>query len=201
MMIDRYMFVGEMPVVQFAGRMPALQKAGETPALHGRMAAVRLSFDVADGDEAGDAFGESGAFGGEDDLVDVFVGGACFFGEAGETDTSDVDAAGFHVLFEFLAAEGLFGFFAGHGSSGAVGGGVECLIAGGQAGEEVRAGFHGAADDDGLPGFLVDFGQIGVAGAESAGGAFAVDQEAAGLAVDVVFFDFGGVVADVVDLL
>ena len=63
-----------------------------------------LSLDIANGYEAGDAFGEAGAFGGVDDVVDVFVGGAGFFGEAGETDAADIDAAGFHVLFQFLAA-------------------------------------------------------------------------------------------------
>lgn len=65
--------------------------------------------------------------------------------------------------------------------------------------QEVAAGFHAAAEDDGLADVLELFGEFWPSWAEASRGAFAVDEYFFGFAVDAVFFFFGNVVRDVVN--
>src|SRR5205814_820425 len=88
---------------------------------------------------------------------------------------------------------------AAHGAATAVGGAEEALLATGHADEEVGAGFHAAADDDGLSDALKTFGDAGHAGGKGPCGAFAVDQERPLAAINFMLLELGGVVGDIID--
>lgn len=67
-----------------------------------------------------------------------------------------------------------------------------------RAEEEVASCFHASADNDGLSDFAQGGCEFLAAGAKAACGSFAVDEEFFLFAVNVVFFEFGDVVRNVV---
>lgn len=92
------------------------------------------------------------------------------------------------------------GFSAGLSAACAVAGAAECFVhAFLSSGEDVRAGSHGASDEDGLACELVVHGDERVVGGERAGGALSVDEEGAELVIDDVLFDLRDVMRHIVD--
>src|SRR3990172_4243733 len=171
-----------------------------TPILRCAQDKWALPFDYSDRLQPSNFLGEAGAVDDVDDGVHVLVGLGDFFGDAFAALGLDVDALLFQPLAGIAGGVAVLGGGAAHAAAGAVADGAESLphrALG--ADEDVGGGAHGAGDPDRLADGAVARRHFGPPGGIGAGGALAVDEHFALLAVDCVLLPLGDVVADVVD--
>jgi hypothetical protein len=117
-----------------------------------------------------------------------------------ETDRSGAhrDPPGFQFVLDLAAMADLEGGVAAHHPARTVSGGIEGGVVRNTSQHPGR-GSHRTWEKDRLTYRLQIFGQVGMTGSKSTGSPLAVDTEKTILPIDLVSFEFGQVVGDVVD--
>lgn len=176
-------------------RTGLLDNAKRYSAIHSR----RLAFNHPDGPQASDFASKPCAMNDVDDQIDIFVGGRLLLGEPLPTLRAGNDPLALEFLIDATSLSKLAGGGAAKQPARAVTAGAKGMFhTAGLANEHPARAPHIAGNNDRLTDVAILRRQLGMTRGKAARGAFAMNPDWSGAAVDLVLFELGDVMRDVV---